>query len=250
MPLSDEKIMAHVDGELEPTEDAKVAAQLADDPIAGDRADALRKLNGMLRASYESALKEPVPDELLQVVDQRRARASGFRLGRLFEGFLAPGLAHAVTAVLLIAIGGATSIWLFGAEDDANGPERLAAVLETGRSGAPIAIDTNGGQITPLLTFVHRDGRYCRQFEDLSGGLTSYGVACRSGAGAWQLEMMVHTDLWGYPVEDQKGPEYQLATGPLDSFLDQALEAAMPEPPLAPEAESDLISGGWKEPID
>ncbi len=238
--------MAHVDGELEPAEDAKVAAMLASDPSASKRAEAMRELNGLLREAYEGALKEPVPDALMEAVDRRRARQPGFRLGRLFEGFLAPGLAHATAAGLLIAMGGATGVWLYGGTPEESDSEMLATVLESGRSGAPISIDTNGGQITPLLTFVHRDGRYCRQFEDLHDGLTTYGVACRNDAGAWQLELMVHTDLWDVPADERRGPEYQLASGPLDRFLDEALEAAMPEPPLEPEAEDKLINGGWK----
>ena len=246
MPLSEDKIMAYVDGELDPAEDADVAAGLVDDPVAGDRAHALRELNGLLRAAYDDALKEPVPEALLRTVERRRDGVRGFRLDRLFEGFLAPAWAHAATAVLLIAIGGGAGAWLFRSEAETAGSQQLAAVLETERSGVPTRITVDGGQITPLLTFVHRDGRYCRQFEDLTHGTAAYGLACRSEGGAWQVEMMINADLWNDPAKEPSGPDYQLAGGPLDGLIDQALEAAMSEPPLAPEAERALISGGWK----
>jgi anti-sigma factor RsiW len=61
----DERLIAYLDGELEPGESREVEAWLAEDPAARDRLLALAESDRLVRRAFDAALHEPVPARLL-----------------------------------------------------------------------------------------------------------------------------------------------------------------------------------------
>ena len=68
MAFDDADLNGFVDGRIEPSRAAALAASLASDPEAGARMAAWRRQNESLRTMFASVLSEPVPVRLLPAV--------------------------------------------------------------------------------------------------------------------------------------------------------------------------------------
>ena len=98
-------------------------------------------------------------------------------------------------------------------------------------------------EITPMLTFRDGNARVCREFETPGrGGELEIGIACRSAAGAWGVEIVVTAPA---PMPGAQG--YVPASGPGADALDAMLGALGAGPPLDPQAEAALLARRWRE---
>ncbi len=61
--LTDERLIAFLDGEVAGAEHAEIAALLDRDPAARDRLAALAQSASLVRQAYDEVLREPLPDE-------------------------------------------------------------------------------------------------------------------------------------------------------------------------------------------
>ena len=68
MTVSDEMLMAYVDGELDGENRAAVERAMAADTEVAARIATHRALRGKLRAAYGPILEEPVPEQLIDAV--------------------------------------------------------------------------------------------------------------------------------------------------------------------------------------
>lgn len=73
-PLSETTLLAFVDGELDATTREEVAQRLAQDRAAADMVRALRSSAALVRAAFAEAGQQPVPADLVALVEGRRGR--------------------------------------------------------------------------------------------------------------------------------------------------------------------------------
>jgi hypothetical protein len=205
-------VMAYVDGELDAEAARAFAARLAADPALAERVERERALRRQLRAAYDPVLAEPVPAALAAllakparaddgvVVDfasERSARAPR-RVAAANVGFGR----WAMAASALVGVAAGLALARFGAVPGGTEGNALLAASD-GAWIARGALDdflTHGlgadtakvGDVRVGLSFVDRDGRYCRAFA-LPRLQSSAGVACRSGSG-WRVEVLAATD--------------------------------------------------------
>ena len=65
MTISDEQVMAYVDGELDAQTRNEVERAMESDPEVARRVARQRALRNKLRAAFNNVLNEPVPDRLV-----------------------------------------------------------------------------------------------------------------------------------------------------------------------------------------
>ena len=67
--FTDEILMAFVDGELDPAQAVEVQLALIADETLAKRIDRFRYVRRALRSTYDAIVKEPVPDHLLDLLN-------------------------------------------------------------------------------------------------------------------------------------------------------------------------------------
>jgi anti-sigma factor RsiW len=85
---SDERLIAYLDGELDETGQAEIAAQIERDPELGVHVQRLVESAALLRAAFDEALREPLPERLIAAAHGRTATvvSLGARLRRSVSG--------------------------------------------------------------------------------------------------------------------------------------------------------------------
>lgn len=248
-PWTDEELMAYADGQLGGERGARLAAAIAADAALRERVDALAAQRRRVAAAFADVLDEPVPDRLSAlltpppVVDlaaERRRRAAPEPTPAASR----PGLSWmqwggmAASLVLGVALGwqmgprGAGGEALLGvAEGQLVAGVRLERVLDSQAGG-----DAPAGGVAVPLSFVARDGRYCRAFSaDRVAGL-----ACRDAA-RWTVQTTVTAEAVAVPG----GTMRQAATG-LPQALLEAVDARIDGEVLTAEQEKAARQRGWQ----
>ncbi|HID70019.1 MAG TPA: hypothetical protein EYP35_06060, partial [Desulfobacterales bacterium] len=197
--ISDEIIMAYVDGELDKEQSDTVRKALKSDPHLQKKAALFQDTSSMLDGVYDAPLNEEVPERLLNTIKTYRIETPWEKISSFFRMlFPAPAIQHplatALVAVLIIGAGlfsylksplpTVTSDYppLVRSEAFRNGMETIA-------SGQIITIAEYKSQVIPLTTFQDKSQNFCRQFEVTTGSednqIFSQGIACRPLDGAW-----------------------------------------------------------------
>ncbi|MEZ6023076.1 MAG: zf-HC2 domain-containing protein [Hyphomonadaceae bacterium] len=178
MSVSDEKLIAFVDGELDGAERAEVEAALAADATLAARAEAQRKLRTRLSAAFDGALDEPVPERLraateaapraADVASMADRRAAKTRPQWSFREWGA--MAASLVGGLVIGLGAmnANAPMIAPGDDGLVARGQLARALDT-----QLASD-EAGAVRIGLSFRDQNGAYCRTF-DARG---TAGLAC------------------------------------------------------------------------
>ncbi len=231
MTINDEKLMAYVDGELDPAERAEVEAAINADPALRGKMEAHRNLRARLSGTFDGALDEPVPERLLAAMAvpspsdtnvvhlARRPNWSAREWG---------AMAASVAAGVLIGL----SVM--------RGQTPMVAVTEYGlmaRGALQQALDTQlaadeAGPVRIGLSFRAREGGYCRTF-DLTHSDTA-GLACRGDEG-WKVTMTAVHD---------SGGEVRMAGAPTEILA--AVEAMIEGDPLDVVGEARARESGWR----
>lgn len=225
--VSDEMLMAFVDGELEAQAFEEVARAIAADPVLAERADAFRNSRLAARQAFGPVMAEPVPERLLEAIMQRHAGEHA-AAGR--PGLLRSALPLAASVALAAGLGG----YLLG---QAAAPE--TAPLLGGPALAHAVGSTPAGEqrmvriagrdvgVTSLADYAV-DGGICRTFEAVSAASeAARGIGCRFGE-TWHVDVAV-----AMPDGDFT-PASSGSTASLDAYLD-ALGA---RGPLGPDEET------------
>lgn len=244
--VTDDDLMAWVDGELPPADAERVAAAVAADAPLAARAARLQALNQQLRQAFATELDDPVPEALAAVArGEHLAAAAGSaaviplasrrrRLGWAAWGGLAASVALA--AVLLPRLGP----WSAGPAEtvQAQADGRLLAhgalanALEHGLSSE---VRPDGTRL--LLSFRDRSDTFCRSFAAPVGR----GLACRE-AGRWQV--VVLTAPAGTPAS-APGDPLRLASGELPAAVLAAVEQRIAGLALDAPQERAARDAGW-----
>jgi hypothetical protein len=230
--VTDEMLMAYVDGELDAETSGRLAGLLRADPVLAERAETFRVTARLAKEAFAGVRTAPAPERLVSAVLDDVPPASNvvsFPVRRVMRA-----LPLAASIALAFGLGG---YWL-GAQgapevNGVLGPSQVAEALGTMAAGADRTIRLGSVQhaIRSTGTFRVADG-FCRTFEVSGGAETGMqGIACNHGAG-WTVDLAVATSGGGEFAPASSGP-----TGSIDAYLD-ALAA---EGPLS--AEEDAMIG-------
>ena len=77
---SDDRLVAYLDGEIDPAERRDIEAWLDSDPPARDKLAALAPSTALLRDAYLEVLHEPLPDRLIAAARGETAAQTGARI--------------------------------------------------------------------------------------------------------------------------------------------------------------------------
>lgn len=240
MPISDERLMAYADGELDAAGRAEVEHALQQDPALAGRLRAQQALRERLQAAFGPELDEPVPERLQRtlaapVVDlaarrERRRRPAPDAWWRW--GGLAASLLAGVLIGRLLPGGAPGSDFL---ERDGRLLARgaVAQALETQSAAAPAA----GTEVAVQLSFVDRSGAYCRTFSTAALA----GLACRNGA--WTVQVLAAAE----PDETPAAPgTLRQAASALPPAVLGAVDQRIAGRPLDAADEQAALSRGWQ----
>lgn len=229
--VTDEMLMAFVDGETDDATAAMIEKALAADPALAERAENFRVSRKLLREAFGSSRDEPVPERLVKAAmgDGDTGKVTPFRRRPPMSRFALP---LAASLALAVGIAGYLAGQAGGGTGDAFGRAALAEALAGTKSGERRTVEIAGqGATFETLATYRIEGGLCRSF-DLSGqGLSLTGIGCDSGSG-WNVDITV-AKAGG---DGSFSPASDAALESVDAYLD-ALEASAP---LGPEEEAEL----------
>lgn len=233
MAMSDDMLMAWLDGELNADDRATVTAALAADPALQARLERQRRLRARLTARYDPVADEPVPDRLRMMLEPKVVDLTGVRARRprpVWQSLAA----IAATLVFGIAIGtrvpGGSAAGPVAVENGrmvAAGQLADALDRQLASTQAPDAPTRIG------VSFARADGQWCRTFD--SEALS--GLACHDD-GRWQ---MIVTATGSQPAPG----EYRQAGSVAPVVLERAQELMAGEP-LDAAGERRAQEAGWR----
>lgn len=249
MKPSELELMAYVDGEADETLREAIEAEAAEDPEVARWIADQRALRARLKGTYDNVLAEPVPLRLLGAARGRRKTWSW------------PQWSGAMAASLLLGLLVVRSFTQNDLEPYASIDGRILARGELVR-----ALDTQtGAERGPSarvpLSFVSREGEYCRAFmldaqPDAGRSLSESGVACRR-AGEWVIDTLSPGAVSGREGSGtdsslgagtgvDAGDRYRMAAGALDPKIIAAIESRIAGEPLDAAAERVAMQSGWE----
>src|SRR5262245_26028644 len=252
MIISDEQLMAYVDGELDTVERAQVEQAMASDPDLARRVTRQQRLRKTLRATFDEVLREPVPERLLAAarnapvapsrvdgsvsdLDQARMRKAPSRRWAWPEwGAIAASVA--VGAVIAHLLWRSPDLAPFTVKDG-----RLVAQAELAQSLSTQLASTQSADAPNRLgvSFRSRAGEYCRTFVTRQGGGFA-GLACRQ-RDDWALQALSRLE----PGSGEAGT-YTPAGSSLPVAVLQAVQEQIAGEPLDAAAEAAALKGGWR----
>lgn len=243
MNVTDEMLMAYVDGELDADAAAAVERAMRADPAVGDAVMRARSLRERVREAYDPVLSEPVPERLASIAPVRAPAAHGFGVrsrhsGRTRGAWRGPQWAAMAASLLL-------GVLLAPRLHEAIAPEQLQATPEglVADGALARALDTQlaaepavAGEVELGLSFRGSDGRYCRSFALPAQALA--GLACRGAGGAWRVAAISESA----PADG----ELRLASTPLPPAVLAEIDARLVEDPLDAAGERAARDAGWE----
>ena len=183
--MTDEQIIAFVDGELGPIEALRFERAMEADPAIAARVDRHRRLRELVAGHFAPVADEPLPDRLTRLLNRsgnvvalpRRKPWTG--AGGRYAALAATLVAGLVVGQLL-PHGGTAPIGQHDGKVVAQG--ELADALDTQLASAV----PSGAAYQVGVSFRSTDDRYCRTFSGTAGA----GIGCHGGKG-WTLERFV-----------------------------------------------------------
>jgi len=231
MSFRDETLIAYVDRELDAESSAAIEAAASADPQLAERIQRHRALRNAVHAAYEPVLEEPLPQRLLDLASGAQPAAEV----RARRWTWLEWSAIAVSLALGIGIGAAVLQAPSGELAAGNGRLVASGELATALSRQ---LASNQGADAPIrmgLTFISRDGKYCRTFLWRKGAQA--GLACND-AGAWQIAVMTQAPA---PTG-----EYRTAGAQMPTAVLRAVEERMQGTTLDAAGEQAARERGWR----
>ena len=238
MTVSDEELMAYVDGELDAARVESLRLEIAASADLSRRVAEQLELRARLRRAFNPALDEPVPARLTELTVRARVVELGSSTRRrpTRVAWLS-GLALAAGIVLGIALPQlareSPEIVASGADVAAGGA--LADTLSRRLASEQSASDP----IRLGVSFVATSGEYCRTFISRRRDSALAGMACRQGA-AWRIDA-----LQAVTIVPEVSDGYRQAATSLPPLVLRAAEDSMAGDPLDAVGEAAARDHHW-----
>jgi hypothetical protein len=245
MTVTDEELMAYVDGELDASRYESLRQEIAASAELTRRAADQQALSDRLRRAFDPALDEPVPSRLTDLAS--RARVIDFAstsLHRPLRIAWLSGLALAAGIVLGVALGPALMKLVREQPDIVAGGADVAAggALADALSQRLASDQSASDSIRLGVSFLAKTGEYCRTFVSRRGDAALAGMACRQGA-TWRVDA-----LQSVTIVPGASDGYRQAATALPPLVLQAAEAAMAGDPLDAAREAEARDHQWRSP--
>lgn len=255
MHFSDETLAAYADGELDQaTRRAVEEAMRLDDSVARRVAHyrATRAMRADRVAAPSSGGRGRRGANVVQLDAVRASRAAHSavrrprwrRWGGLEWGMLALALVLGTVAGKIgLArwqpgwLGEAPPPTAVASHDGTLTAQGMLAAALTQQMGGPSA---TASEIRVGLSFLSRDGNYCRTFTLAGSGQDLVGIACRGGE-AWRIPVLVQS---GKQIPQMGG--YKMAGTDMPSALIEAIDQRIVGGMLEPRAELEALRRGWQ----
>ncbi|RYZ95419.1 MAG: hypothetical protein EOO68_18580 [Moraxellaceae bacterium] len=231
--IDDEKLSAFLDAELPEAEMEMIREQLIDDENLANRLADLAMVDEMVAKSYATIDERPVPVNITDLLNPSATETSTvitFPLRKRIQYRTQKYFAVAASVVLVLGFGISQIL-----NRESNNEQSVAQMLEHTASGIELT-SANGVKIKPRLTFINKDGSYCRQFFMHDKKSASENIACREN-NAWKIRETVAVEYV------QQAGTYQAASG--GSVLDEKIEQMADGEFFDAHTESVAISQHW-----
>jgi hypothetical protein len=254
--ISDEMIMAYVDGELGAGQTKIVEHALETDPALQEKAAMFSETTSMLAGVYDGPLQEEVPTRLLKTVQSYPAGSWWQRAAKKIRRavripVMSPAPAFALMAVLII--GG----WLlypgnfFNPSTGGNYPafakgDAFSQGLDSTPGGRLFPVAGFAARVSPVATFTDRNNRYCRRFDVLDGSdnnqIIGCGIACRDQAKQWQTIVYQQVPEKGSAPSARSSFELAGSSNPVNNVMNKEARNL-----LSDQQVRALIKNGWTD---
>ena len=237
--ITDEMLMAFVDGELEEHESESVRVAIENDNALLVRLERLRQVDNLLRAAY------PAPvDDTDRFTELLREPANVVQLKpRSAARQWIPAGAAIAAGVAGLLIGNVMTVSSPGLMSVARGDVHVAGVVQNVLNVQPAGevVYEDGFRVTPVLSFVANDSRPCREVRISGHDASVRFVACMNAKEhGWEVEAMVRA-----PGEDL--PDTYHKAGGNDPVIDAALARLGVKEMLDVESERAAIASRWSK---
>ena len=238
--ISDETIIAFVDGELRPDKAASVRKAIENDAALAASAARYRALRNHIDQTFGAVVREPLPDRFHQLFEDDKPSANSARLPLLgrWSAAMTPISWGAMAASLMVGVI-VSNLFMNSQEPTLNfalyqdgGAEGLLAVLIKEPSGAQL----EGAEI--IATYQNSEGDICREFV-IGDERRGQGLACRhQGGGDWSVVAFSPA-----PPPNAYLPAGEMADGDMSADFSAMLEGYRT---VEAEEEAQLIDDGWE----
>lgn len=267
LDITDELLVAYVDDELDPAHRELVSSILESSPSARRRAEEMRLSRDLLRKAFPLRADASVPRSI-ETAANRLAEAFE-RKGSASHATASPRLLPpaqpkarpsrpprwrkftlAAAVVLSVAVPASYLAWRAGAKSAIEGPATALLQIDPGTSLYRALQSTPSGQLVnesgndaaarAVLTFLAKDGRFCREFEVLADAESTAGIACRDQEG-WRAEVMLSSQVAAPDLT-----HYTPASASDEPALAEVADRLMQGDALSIEEEARILASGWK----
>jgi hypothetical protein len=243
MIVTDEELMAYVDGELDTARSDSLRREIAASADLTRRVADQRALRDRLRHAFDRTLDEPVPARLTKLASRDRVIdfKSSSRQRPSRHAWLS-GLALAAGVVLGVALGpvllplGGEQPNIIASGNDVEAGGALADALSRRLASEQTASDP----IRLGVSFLAKSNEYCRTFTSQRGDVALAGLACRQD-DAWRIDVLQSVN-----VVPGGSDGYRQAATSLPPLVLQAAEAAMTGEPLDAPRENEARDHNWR----
>lgn len=248
LPISDETLMAYVDGELDAQQAMHIEIAMQKDAQLAARVAMHRALRSQLQSELSSVLAEPVPDRLLNVLQARTvSNVIGLDDARQRKTIAAKhswGTREWAAMAASLVVGVALGIYALNFNSSSLVIARGSEMLAQGKLAnaltsqlASNAAQVNNQSIQMGISFRNHAGEYCRSFAVHDGNALA-GLACKQ-QDSWRVQMLTQ-------ASSSNTTEFRQAGSTMPAAVLAQIEQQIDGEPLDADAEAAAQRAGWK----
>ncbi|MCU4677079.1 hypothetical protein N7931_15705 [Catenovulum sp. 2E275] len=246
--ISDEQLSAFLDAELDEREMDKIRQCIEQDEALAERLAELSSSDEIIYYYYDQINQQPLPQKLTNLLEQLPEDMQHQQANKIIElsvwqkikRFNKPQFAMAASITLVAGLSLAQLFWtnnqVVGQNFAEQNWQEVEQFLNFELSGK--SIDLAGNQLQGKLSFMDKQGHYCRQFVITNEQQAQQSIACKINE-QWQL--LAHF----YQSKTQQ-QEYQTAS--VSSSLKQTIEAMAQQGAfMSYQDEKNAINKNWNK---
>jgi len=251
MTYTNEQLSAFLDNELEPGLMSQVREAIASDADLAQRFEEIAISDSAIRSVYSAIDTKPIPQSLVDLlsspkVDQSHKISTPWTQ-RVWQTSNKPVVAATYGVLTLVIIVSLFSITLAPTAQTtlATGPVSATSNLHVALSTVPSAISSEitkreHGVITPVLTFLDHQYRFCREFKLQSSKSGARSVACYQ-ENQWRIELSIPDNI------SAKQNQYIPASSITPSAFENVVNSMILGDPISSDEEMKLIGNRWSK---